>query len=115
MLVGAQGTGAGVSSNVAGNVGGDTKESVQACCVPDGQEVGAEQKSGQEKSHADPLDDVVGAEEAKWHVVDISALSIGGDRSLGIRKRGELRRENLSARLIFARNEAIEIGVHVDD
>jgi len=115
LLLGAKGAVAGVSNNVDGDIGGDAEEGVQACGVPDGQEVGAEEESGQEESHAEPLDDVVGAQEAKGHVVDISALSIGLRCSLGVGKPGEFLWENLRPVLVCARNKAIEVGVDVDD
>lgn len=114
LVVGAKGANAGVSNNVAGDIGGDAKEGVQAGCVPDRQEVSAEQESGQEESHADPLDDVVGAEEAKGHVVDISALEILHLRSRWVCELGNLSGENLRTVLVFARNKAIEVGVDVD-
>jgi len=114
LVVGAKGAGGGVSSNVAGDIGGDAKERVQAGCVPDGQEVSAEKESGQEESHADPLDDVVSAEEAKGHVVDISALEIPFLRSLRVRELPNFSGENLRTVLVSARDKAIEVGVDVD-
>ena len=115
LLISAKGAGAGVSSNVAGDIGGDAKETVQACCVPDRQEVGAEQESNKEESHAEPLDDVVGAEEAKGHIVDISALRIGLCCSCWVCELTNFFRENLSAVVVCARDKAIEVGVDVDD
>ena len=105
---------AGVSCNVDGDIGGDAKEGVQACGVPDRQEVGAEQESNQEDGHAEPLDDVVSAKEAKGHVVDISALEILHLRSRWVCELANLSGENLRTVLVFARNKAIEVGVDVD-
>lgn len=106
---------AGVSCNVDGDIGGDAKEGVQACGVPDRQEVGAEQESNQEDGHAEPLDDVVSAKEAKGHVVDISALSIDLLCSCWICELGNFIYEHLTAVVICARKKAIEVGVDVDD
>ena len=115
LVLSALGAVAGVSNNVDGDIGGDAKEGVKACGVPDRQEVGAEQESGQEEGHAEPLNDVVGAKEAKGHVVDISALSIGLLSSCWICEPCKFTREKLGAVVVCAGNEAIEVGVDVDD
>jgi len=83
---------------MAMDVSSDTEESVQTCEVPNVHEVLSKKERGEEEGHAEPLDDVVGGEQAERHIVH---------GALGVR---------IGAQVVdLALLKSVVVGVHIDN
>ncbi len=97
LLLGALFAVTGEYRHMAMDVSCDTVQSVQAGEVPNRHEVLTEKEGSEEDGHAEPLDDVVGREQAQRNVVH-RALAVG-----------------VSAQLVdLALLEPVVVGVHID-